>query len=44
MPGDRVQVGQSPPEKVCCQLPPWLKPFWRKLTQPEAKEPEGPKE
>ncbi len=44
MPGDRVQVGQSPPERFCCKLPPWMKPFWRKLTQYEGKEPAKAKE
>jgi protein involved in polysaccharide export with SLBB domain len=38
MPGDRVQVGQSPPERVCCKLPPWLKPLWRKLMHHESAE------
>ena len=23
-----MQVGQSPPERLCCKLPPWLKPMF----------------
>ena len=39
MPSDRVQVGQSPPDRFCCKLPPWLKPIWRKILSGETGEP-----